>query len=372
MFIAFLIAAAAPLPEATPIDPASWFSPNNYPADARKKGVQGTVTFDVDVSAEGLPTACRVTASSGSPVLDNTTCAIVQENGRFIPATGRNGKPVSGHYSNRAVWMLQGPPPSPAGWPSVAPEGVKATPDWSDPRLYPMSAQKKNEEGSLSAALLVGSNGVPQDCRILKSSTFADLDAGTCKLMMQMRFEPAHDARGDPIPSAYSRDVNWLLIDPRPFASSTLKMRASISDGRQISCQVVGGEGPYVLAWSTLACPLLKDLPYYFGAHASKRANVSVEFRLDAGDGALFLNRPWDAAPLIASEKVSFSVDKEGEPSECTTLSTNGFGPRNPTDTSPCPSLLGLLWFYPPEPNAPPRKGFLETRVYLVGEEPAP
>jgi TonB family protein len=379
MFIAFLLAAATTVPEATPIEPASWFSPNDYPTDALKKGIQGSVSFDVEVDPEGRPTGCRVTVSSGDPNLDQTTCKLVESKGKFIPATGPDGKPVAGHYSSRANWFLQPQTttgPVPGDWPIVAPKGVKVTPDWSDSRLYPMDARKKNEEGSLRAQLLVGSDGKPMDCRIVESSKFADLDTGTCQLMLQMRFDPAVDSHGIPIPSTYSRDVVWLLVDPRPFASSTLKVRASISNGRQTSCEVVGGEGPYVVPWSALVCPFLRDLPYYFGAHAFRSARVSVEFRLDAGDGAVILNQPWGAAPVIASEKLSFVVDGDGDPSECTPVEKYGFGPQSPIQTSPCPSLLGLLWFDPPEPQTSQqseepvrRKGIFETRVYLVGED---
>jgi TonB family protein len=255
-------------------------------------------------------------------------------------------------------------------WPSVTPQGVTATPDWSDSRLYPMAARKKNEEGWIRAQPLVGTDGKPQDCRILKSKS-ADLDAGTCQLMMQMRFAPAHDSHGTPTPSTYTRNVVWLLVDPRPFASSTLKVRASIAGGRQVSCQVVGGEGPYVVAWSTLACPLLKDLPYYFGAHAERTADVSIEFRLDAGDEGLFLKQPWGAAPVIASEKLSFRVDAAGDPSMCAPVEKYGFGPRSPIQTSPCPGLLTLLWFKSPKTGALPQTGTFETRVYLVSEDPA-
>jgi outer membrane biosynthesis protein TonB len=60
MFIAFLTAAAATVPTATAIDPASWFSASNYPIEAIKKGIGGSVTFDVDVDSEGKPTACRI------------------------------------------------------------------------------------------------------------------------------------------------------------------------------------------------------------------------------------------------------------------------------------------------------------------------
>lgn len=107
MFIAFVIATATAVPTATPIDSSAWFSANNYPAEAAKKGIQGAVTFDADVDANGRPTACRVTISSGSDILDQATCSLVLSHGRFIPATGPDGKPVPGHYSTRAVWVLR-------------------------------------------------------------------------------------------------------------------------------------------------------------------------------------------------------------------------------------------------------------------------
>lgn len=111
MFIAFIAAAASTLPNATAVDPGSWFSPDNYPAEAAKRGIQGSVTFDVDVDADGKPSACRITTSSGSAILDQATCDVVLSKGRFIAATDAQGHPVAGHYSNRANWELQGPPP---------------------------------------------------------------------------------------------------------------------------------------------------------------------------------------------------------------------------------------------------------------------
>jgi TonB family protein len=106
MLIAFLMAAAATVPKADAIDPSSWFGGNSYPVEAMKKGIEGSVTFDVDVDSEGKPTACRVTLSSGYQILDQATCDVVQQKGRFIPAKDRDGKPVVGHYSNQAVWRI--------------------------------------------------------------------------------------------------------------------------------------------------------------------------------------------------------------------------------------------------------------------------
>ena len=105
MFIAYFAALAA-TPKATAIDPASWFSSDDYPLEAVKQGVQGSVTFEVDVDAAGKPTACRIAVSSGSPILDQRTCEIVSEKGQFKPAVGPGGRPVAGRYSNRAIWKM--------------------------------------------------------------------------------------------------------------------------------------------------------------------------------------------------------------------------------------------------------------------------
>ena len=107
MFIAFLAAAVADPPKATAIDPGSWFSPDDYPVEAQRKGTEGRSTFEVDVDAQGKPTACRITHSSGSPILDQTTCDIVLKRAQFKPATS-HGHPVAGRYSQSAIWKLQG------------------------------------------------------------------------------------------------------------------------------------------------------------------------------------------------------------------------------------------------------------------------
>src|SRR3954469_9493317 len=85
-----------------------------------------------------------------------------------------------------------------AEWPTARPEGILATPDWSDYRIYPETARTKEQQGSVTPELLIGANGIPKKCRIVGSSYFPGLDAGTCKLVMKMRFEPARDAAGKP------------------------------------------------------------------------------------------------------------------------------------------------------------------------------
>ncbi len=67
--------------------------PGDYPRAAR--GAQGTVEARLTVSAAGAVTGCRVTRSSGNPVLDETTCRLIRERFRFAPARDAQGRAVA-------------------------------------------------------------------------------------------------------------------------------------------------------------------------------------------------------------------------------------------------------------------------------------
>jgi TonB family protein len=117
MSFAFLAAAAAAasIPRASPVDLGSWFKADDYPAEAMKHNVEGSVTFEVEVDASGKPTACRIAKSSKSAILDQATCDIVMKRAQFKPAM-RHGKAVAGRYSNRSIWKLGGDVNTADGW----------------------------------------------------------------------------------------------------------------------------------------------------------------------------------------------------------------------------------------------------------------
>jgi TonB family protein len=85
---------------------ATLFSDADYPADALRNGEEGIVAFRLDVTADGRPGRCAVTASSGSTSLDSTTCRILIERARFEPARDRNGKPTADSVNGRIVWRM--------------------------------------------------------------------------------------------------------------------------------------------------------------------------------------------------------------------------------------------------------------------------
>lgn len=254
-------------------------------------------------------------------------------------------------------------------WPTIRPGPITATPDWSDYRIYPRAALVRNQEGLVVPELLVGPDGRAVACRILKSSQYKELDAGSCELMMRMRFEPARDAAGLPVPSHYSRPLLWGLTDPRPFASSMISARVSIQNGRFTSCEVIGAEGAYTAFWSALACMTFKEPAYFFGARKDDTLDGIIDVRLDAGDGAAFLRRPASPGRVTAEEKISFAIDAEGNASKCAPLISSGFGPRGMNNLSPCGRLLSVLWFERPKNGASPRNGVFETRVTIQGAD---
>jgi protein TonB len=86
---------AANFIEATPLYKRN--PPPQYPATARRRGYQGTVTLEVLVTESGTVQKIKIFESSGSPVLDNAAITAVT-NWFFSPAT-RMGQPI-------AMWVM--------------------------------------------------------------------------------------------------------------------------------------------------------------------------------------------------------------------------------------------------------------------------
>lgn len=84
----------------------TWFPPESYPAQARARGEAGRTAFALDIDAQGRVTNCSILESSGSELLDSTTCSQAILNGRFHPARDAGGKPVAGRWSSAMRWKI--------------------------------------------------------------------------------------------------------------------------------------------------------------------------------------------------------------------------------------------------------------------------
>jgi TonB family protein len=85
----------------------------DYPAAAIRAGEQGLVGFRLDVGKDGRVTGCAITASSGSAILDSTTCQLMIRRARFTPALDHEGKPTEDKVAGRILWRLPEPEPPP-------------------------------------------------------------------------------------------------------------------------------------------------------------------------------------------------------------------------------------------------------------------
>jgi protein TonB len=79
----------------------------DYPPSAVEAEAQGTVTVSLQIGATGRVSGCSVSNSSGSRILDSTTCRLLTQRARFTPAQDSNGNPTTGSFSQRITWRLQ-------------------------------------------------------------------------------------------------------------------------------------------------------------------------------------------------------------------------------------------------------------------------
>ena len=88
---------------------------------------------------------------------------------------------------------------------------------------YPPNALARGSRGTTKARLTVTAEGRATDCSIYQSSGDAELDALVCPLALtRMRFSPALDRDGNPVPMPAILPVRWEIepIEAPPANSS--------------------------------------------------------------------------------------------------------------------------------------------------------
>jgi TonB family protein len=128
-FLLALLLAAAPATAApaTPTVPLHRLITNgDYPAAAIRAEEQGTVRVALDVSPQGRVTGCTILASSGSSILDSSTCRILYARARFAPARDAASKAVADRFETTITWRMG------AAAPQVPPAVQAAMTAWSE------------------------------------------------------------------------------------------------------------------------------------------------------------------------------------------------------------------------------------------------
>jgi protein TonB len=79
---------------------------SDYPAAAGEGGISGIVSVRYVVEADGRVSDCEITRSSGSPLLDETTCRLIRERFRFRPSLDAQGRPVAAAIVENHSWYV--------------------------------------------------------------------------------------------------------------------------------------------------------------------------------------------------------------------------------------------------------------------------
>ena len=88
---------------------------SDYPKAVREAHISGTTEALVSVGANGRPTACRVTRTSGSRELDSTACTLIMQRFKFKPARNAAGQAIDSRIEYEQEWDAPPPPPPEPG-----------------------------------------------------------------------------------------------------------------------------------------------------------------------------------------------------------------------------------------------------------------
>jgi protein TonB len=86
---------------------------SDYPPGLGEMGVGGTVSVLYAVEVDGSVRDCRITRSSGSRQLDETTCYLIEQRFRYEPARDRFGRPIRSGIEENHSWVVEDDPEPP-------------------------------------------------------------------------------------------------------------------------------------------------------------------------------------------------------------------------------------------------------------------
>lgn len=86
--------------------PGRWATNNDYPLEEMRREIEGTVTFQLKVNAEGIVEKCMILRSSNVATFDQLTCKLMMQRARFKPALDADDQPITSFYVNRLRWQI--------------------------------------------------------------------------------------------------------------------------------------------------------------------------------------------------------------------------------------------------------------------------
>jgi TonB family protein len=194
-----------PRPDGTMPEPAAVLQilDSEYPFDALLDNVEGMVSLNLLVGADGRVYFAQVLQSSGSPALDQAAAQIARTNWTFKPAQGGGAATASALVD--VAWKLPltpvndyrfEVPPLPEG--AQPPKAI--TSHAAGVNDYPAGVIRDGLQGILTLRYFVDEQGGVSRAEIIQSSGIKSLDDSASKMITQRwKFDPAKDSNGTPI-----------------------------------------------------------------------------------------------------------------------------------------------------------------------------
>lgn len=188
--------------------PEQWLSSNDYPPEALRQRIEGTVKAKMEIGPDGKVSNCHIEESSGSAVLDDQTCAILSARAHFRPDTDAKGKPIASYARRTVTWRL---PKTPPGSHSLE-EGIAR-------EAAAAAAKAGKADGPFKDYWVqmdfdVAADGTVSNCRIAFEGT---LENATLPFMCQFgKIQPFVDRDGKPTARHVRKLQRVDLSDPTP------------------------------------------------------------------------------------------------------------------------------------------------------------
>jgi hypothetical protein len=163
--------------------------------------------------------------------------------------------------------------------------------------------------------------------------------------------------------------IVWVLApDPMPFVPHRMVATLDLANGEVANCSLAG-RGPLFDFWSRFACRTFAlEVDYYLGPRrwSSRRATIVVDLVPERIAAPL---PPAGRGAQTAVRRTAFTVDANGDPGGCRTLTDRGFGRPRIDHADACGFFLARGFeFEEAADGAAPRSGLVEVRVL---QEPA-
>jgi TonB family protein len=147
-----------------PLDSGGWVTSDDYPSAALRAGDEGRVSFTLYVDATGRVTGCAIRQSSGSSLLDNTSCALLQRRARFEPARDRRRRAIASSFAGKFRWVI--PAFEENAEPLAQPESMPPPPPMVAPMPTPPRPRGVLAAWSASARMKMQADGTVESCTI--------------------------------------------------------------------------------------------------------------------------------------------------------------------------------------------------------------